>query len=268
MSKKFKIPGRVAVITGGAGLLGAMHAEAIAENQGIPILFDKDFRKAKIIAKHIENKFKVKCLPFNGDVTKEKDINNLIKYLKIKKLKIDILINNAALNPKLNKKGNNGALENLKLKDWNMELNVGLTGMFLCSKMIGKIMIKNKKGVIINISSDLGLISPDQRLYKKKNRNLFYKPITYSVIKHGVIGLTKYMATYWSAKGIRVNCLCPGGVYEKQEKSFLQKISKKIPLGRMANQNEYKGAIQFLASDASSYMNGANLVIDGGRSIW
>ena len=129
-------------------------------------------------------------------------------------------------------------------------------------------MVKNKKGIIINISSDLGIISPDQRIYKNNKNKIFYKPVTYSVIKHGIIGLTKYLATYWADKGIRTNCLCPGGVYEKQEKFFLDKINKKIPLGRMANSDEYKGAIQFLVSDASSYMNGATLIIDGGRTIW
>ena len=119
-------------------------------------------------------------------------------------------------------------------------------------------------GVILNISSDLGLISPDQRLYK----NNFKKPATYSVIKHGIIGLTKYLATYWGKEGLRVNCLCPGGVYDNQDKTFVNKIEKLIPIGRMANASEYKGAIQFMISNASSYMNGATLVIDGGRTIW
>jgi NAD(P)-dependent dehydrogenase (short-subunit alcohol dehydrogenase family) len=129
-------------------------------------------------------------------------------------------------------------------------------------------MMENKKGIIINISSDLGIIAPDQRLYANKKKNSFYKPATYSVIKHGIIGLTKYMATYWADKGIRVNCLCPGGIYEKQEKNFIKKINKLIPMGRMAQADEYKGAIQFLSSDASSYMNGATLIVDGGRTIW
>jgi len=260
--------GKVAVITGGAGLLGSMHAEAIAENGGIPILFDSNYSKAKKKTKAIQAKYKVLCLPFKGDVTKEKDINNLIKFLTKKKLKVDVLINNAAVNPKLNNKNNSGEFDKFLLKKWNFELNVGLTGAFLCSKIIGKKMLESKKGVIINISSDLGIISPDQRIYRDRKNFFFHKPVTYSVIKHGIIGLTKYLATYWADKGIRVNCLCPGGVYEKQEKSFLNKICKTIPMGRMANHDEYKGAIQFLASDASSYMNGATMIVDGGRTIW
>jgi NAD(P)-dependent dehydrogenase (short-subunit alcohol dehydrogenase family) len=201
-------------------------------------------------------------------VTKEKDIKNLIKFLKKNKLTVDVLINNAAVNPKVNKIKNNSSFDNFLLKNWNFELNVGLTGAFLCSKIIGNLMTQNKKGIIINISSDLGIISPDQRIYKRNKKITSYKPVTYSVIKHGIIGLTKYLATYWADKGIRVNCLCPGGVYEKQEKSFLTKIKSRIPMGRMANKDEYKGAIQFLISDASSYMNGSTLIIDGGRTIW
>ena len=268
MTNKFDISGKVVVITGGAGLLGSMHAEAVAENGGIPILFDKNYTKAIKKTKEIQENFGVLSFPFRGDVTKEKDINNLVKFLVKKKLKVDVLINNAAVNTKLDKKNSNAAFDKFLLKNWNFELNVGLTGAFLCSKIIGKKMMENKKGIIINISSDLGIISPDQRIYRNNKNKIFYKPVTYSVIKHGIIGLTKYLATYWADKGIRTNCLCPGGVYEKQDKFFLNKINKRIPLGRMANSDEYKGAIQFLASEASSYMNGATLIIDGGRNIW
>jgi NAD(P)-dependent dehydrogenase (short-subunit alcohol dehydrogenase family) len=268
MSNKFDMSEKVVVITGGAGLLGTMHAEAIAENGGISVLFDSNYPKSIKIAKKIQDKYNVLSLPFKGDVTKEKDINNLIRFLNKKKLKINVLVNNAAVNPKLTKGKNNGSFEKFLLKNWNFELNVGLTGAFLCSKIIGKQMAKNKNGVIINISSDLGIISPDQRIYINKKKNSFKKPVTYSVIKHGIIGLTRYLATYWADRGIRVNCLCPGGVYENQDKLFVRKIKKLIPMGRMANRDEYKGAIQFLASDASSYMNGATMIIDGGRTIW
>ena len=122
----------------------------------------------------------------------------------------------------------------------------------------------NHKGIIVNISSDLGIISPDQRLYNALNK----KPVSYSVVKHGIIGLTKYIATYWSSEGIRSNTLCPGGIFDNQSDEFVMKIKNLIPLKRMAEKNEYKNAIQFLSSDASSYMNGATVVIDGGRSIW
>ena len=162
----------------------------------------------------------------------------------------------------------NNKLENFSINIWNKEIQVGLTGAFLCSKIIGSYMKKNKKcGVILNISSDLSLISPDQRIYKsKKNTNV--KPVTYSVIKSGLIGLTRYLATYWLKENIRCNALSPGGIEENQSKEFKNKIKKLIPMGRMAKRDEYHSAVQFLCSDASSYMNGQNIVIDGGRTIW
>jgi len=263
MNKNFKIKGQSVVITGGAGLLGSMHAEAIAEIGGIPILFDSNFNTAKKISEKIKKNYSTKCFSFKGDVTREKDIKNLVKFMIKKKLKFYGLINNVASNSAINKINKND-LEKFSLKNWNSEINVGLTSSFLCSKIIGKKMVKNKKGVIINISSDLGIISPDQRLYK----NSFKKPVTYSVVKHGIIGLTKYLATYWAKEGLRANCLCPGGVHDNQDETFVNKIEKLIPMGRMANVSEYKGAIQFMISNASSYMNGATLIIDGGRTIW
>ena len=268
MSNRFDISGQAVIITGGAGLLGEMHAEAVAEKGGIPVLFDTNYPKAKKVKKKIEKNFAVSCVAFKGDVTKEKSIKSLVKLLDKKKLKIGVLINNAAVNPKMIKGKVNGKFESYSIKDWNYELDVGLKGAFLCSKIIGAKMVKNKKGIIINISSDLGIIAPDQRIYQNNKKSFFYKPVTYSVIKHGIIGLTKYLATYWAKKNIRVNCLCPGGVYEKQDLPFLKKVCNTIPMGRMSNRDEYKGAIQFLSSDASSYMNGSTMIIDGGRSVW
>ena len=268
MKNKFEIKNKSVIVTGGTGLLGIMHAEAIAEIGGVPVLFDRDSKNAKKIIKKIEEKYLIKSHFFKGDVTKEKDIRSLMKFMLKKKLKIYGLINNAASNPPINKKKDN-SLDIFSLKEWNIDLNVGLTGAFLCCKIIGEKMSKNNKGVIINISSDLGLVSPEHRLYKQKDKiKQFKKPITYSVVKHGIIGLTKYLATYWTKNNVRANCLCPGGVYDNQEKKFINKVKKLIPMGRLANRDEYKGAIQFMISDASSYMNGANLVIDGGRTIW
>ena len=132
-------------------------------------------------------------------------------------------------------------------------------------------MAKKGKGVILNISSDLGIIAPDQRIYKKEGlpeNEQAVKPVTYSVIKHGLIGLTKYLATYWADSGVRVNSISPGGIYTNQNPAFIQKVKNLIPLGRMAQKDEYKAAVVFLVSDASSYMTGANLVVDGGRACW
>ena len=182
------------------------------------------------------------------------------------------MINNATIDPKVDatSEKNLSRLENFPIDQWNLELSVGLTGSMLCSKVFGAEMAKNSKGVIFNISSDLGIIDPDQSIYKKRGlpeNEQPVKPITYSIIKHGLIGLTKYLATYWPGK-VRCNALCPGGIYANQNPEFVQKLRDLIPLGRVAQEDEYKAAVVFLVSDASKYMNGANFVIDGGRSCW
>ena len=158
------------------------------------------------------------------------------------------------------------------MSDWNNQLEVGLTGAMLCSKYFGFEMTKNKGGgVILNIASDLSIISPYQKLYsssKNSKNNQPVKPVAYSVVKHGLIGLTKYLSTYWPEKNIRCNAISPGAVYDNQSKKFVQRIKNLIPLNRLAKQNEYRSAIQFLCSDASSYMTGENIIMDGGRSVW
>lgn len=264
---KFSLENKNIIITGGAGLLGEQHVLAVAEKRGTPIIFDNNNLNILKLKKKLSN-LKIKAYFFKGNVASEKSLLSFKYFLKKKKLYPNVIINNAALNPKLNKINSSNLLEKYSIKDWNKEIEIGLTGAFLTSKIIGGIMSKTDGGVIINISSDLGLIAPDNRIYNPSKKQINVKPVSYSVIKHGIIGLTKYLATYWADKNIRTNCLCPGGVYESQDKAFVKKISNLIPLKRMARVDEYKGAIQFLCSDASSYMNGSNLIIDGGRTIW
>tara|TARA_B100000965_G_C19534032_1_gene732465 strand:+ start:425 stop:1225 length:801 start_codon:yes stop_codon:yes gene_type:complete len=266
LTKKFLINEKSVVITGGAGLLGSSFVEAILEIKGIPIILDNDKKKCIQIIKNIKKKFSIICDYYCVDITNEKAIKSTLSKILKNHNNLYGLINNAGINDSKGLKNNND-FESYDIQKWNRELNVNLTGTFVCSKIFGSHFAKKKNGVIVNISSDLGIISPDQRLYKSKlsNKN---KPISYSVSKHGIIGLTKYLATYWASKGIRCNALSPGGIKNNQPKEFLNKINKLIPMNRMANVNEYKSAIQFLCSDASSYMNGANLVIDGGRTIW
>ena len=219
--------------------------------------------KKKIQEKKLLFKNKIKFYPC--DITNEKEVSKIISAIKKKNNSIDVLINNACVNLspiKKNKKKND--FINFSLKQFDEELNVGLKGAVICCKIVGKHMIKQKRGNIVNIGSDLSIIAPDQRLYKHMNIS---KPVTYSIIKAGIHGLTIYLASLWASKGIRVNTLSPGGIYNKQDKIFIKKIKKLIPIGRMAKLDEYNKAIQFLCDDGSKYMNGHNLVIDGGRTI-
>jgi NAD(P)-dependent dehydrogenase (short-subunit alcohol dehydrogenase family) len=208
------------------------------------------------------------------DVTDEKSIQAALDKLALNNKRIDILINNAAIDPKV--KGDSGILEssrleNFELDQWNLQINVGLTGAFLCAKYFGSAMARDGHGgVILNIASDLSVMSPDQRLYRRDDLEDHLqpvKPVTYSVIKSGLIGLTKYLATYWAEKGVRCNALSPGGVFNGQGEDFVQRVEQLIPVGRMARLDEYRSSVQYLCSDASSYMNGQNVVVDGGRSV-
>jgi NAD(P)-dependent dehydrogenase (short-subunit alcohol dehydrogenase family) len=266
--KKYDLKNRHALITGAGGLLGLQHSIALLEVGASIVITDINFKKLRknyqiLIKKFINKKIIMKVM----DVTNEKSILNCRNYLKKSKINIDILLNNASFDPKVNNLKKNH-LATFSLKQWQKEFEVGLTGAFLCSKIFGQEMAKRKKGVILNISSDLSVISPDQRIYNKKEKKINIKPITYSVIKTGLIGMTRYLATYWANENVRCNALSPGGIKNNQDINFVRKIRKLIPLNRMAEKNEYHSAIQFLCSDASSYMNGHNMVIDGGRSVW
>ena len=271
---KFDLKKKYSLITGAGGLLGYEHAAALIECNSNVVLTDISEDTLEITKRRLLNNFKdAKILCYKMDVTDIKSIKEVSDNLLKKDLKIEILINNAAIDPKVkqekNKINNSTKFENFSLKQWELEIGVGLTGAFQCSQIFGYEMAKNKKGVTLNIASDLSVIAPDQRIYKNNlESDQFYKPITYSVIKTGLIGLTKYIATYWAEDGVRCNAISPGGVFNNQNPEFIKRLSQLIPLGRMANKDEYRGAIQFLCSDASSYMTGFNLVMDGGRHIW
>ena len=270
--EKFKLEGKVAIITGGAGLLGCQHAEAIAEVGGTPILWDINSDEVLSKATELEKKYKTGCEGMTVDITDSNSIKKARDAILLKHHQINILINNAANDPKATaNSAASGRLENFSIEDWQKDLDVGLMGAFLCSQIIGMHMESSGMGVILNIASDLGVIAPDQRIYRQQglqNNQQPTKPVTYSVIKHGLIGLTKYLAVYWVDKNIRVNSLSPGGVYTNQSEEFVDRLTNLIPMGRMAKEDEYKAAVLFLISDASSYMTGANLVIDGGRTSW
>jgi NAD(P)-dependent dehydrogenase (short-subunit alcohol dehydrogenase family) len=269
----FALTGRVAVITGGAGRLGVQHARAIAGAGGIPVLVDIAGDLARQSGEELAREFNVPALGVEADISDPRSVARCKDQVLGRYSRIDILINNAAHNPKFEHNGSAGfsRLENFELSQWHADIAVGLTGAFLCSQAMGSQMARQGHGVIVNVASDLALIGPDQRIYRSEgvpDHLQPVKPITYSVVKSGLIGLTRYLATYWANAGVRVNAISPGGVQDGQTESFIAKLANLIPMGRMATLTEYQGAILFLCSDASSYMTGANLVIDGGRTSW
>ena len=274
LEKIFRLDNKIIVITGATGLLGRKHAEAVACYGGTPILLDLSQRVVNNFSNELNKKYKVDSVGFAIDITDEKSIQENVKLLMDKFGKIDGLVNNAANNPKIedSKEVNFSRLENFSLDMWNEDISVGLTGSFLCSKHYGFAISKNPNGgSIVNISSDLGLIAPDQRLYAKDgidDNKQNVKPVSYSVVKTGLIGLTRYLATYWANKNVRCNAMCPGGVENRQPKDFLREISSRIPMQRMANDNEYQGTLLWMLSDASSYLNGAIIPVEGGRTSW
>jgi NAD(P)-dependent dehydrogenase (short-subunit alcohol dehydrogenase family) len=266
----FDLTGRVAIVTGGAGLLGYYHGAILASAGAHVVLLDLNTANPMARAKQLTKESTTDAIGLVCDITSEIDLEGVRKTIIDKFGRIDILINNAANNPKV-EDGNTAwsRLENFPLTSWEADIRVGLTGAFLCSRIFGAEMARRKSGVIVNVASDLALIAPDQRLYRVEGLpedQQPVKPVTYSVVKTALVGLTRYLATYWSDANVRVNAISPGGVFNSQPEVFLSRLKQLIPLGRMADCDEYQGAILFLCSDASSYMTGTNLVIDGGRS--
>lgn len=275
MDNLLTLKDKVIVVTGAAGLLGFEYCKAIIIAKGTPILIDTNEKLLNAKVAELKNEFpKCKFDSYIVDITNEKNVKRNSDQIISKYGKIDGLINNAANNPKIedNDKINFSRLENFNLDVWHNDLNIGLLGSFLCVKYYGFEISKNPKGgSIINVSSDLGVIAPNQNLYKIEGVSedlQSVKPVTYSVIKHGINGLTKYVSTYWADKNVRCNSICPGGVFNNQPKDFLEKVSKLIPLGRMAKKEELNGIIIYLLSDASTYVNGSIINIDGGRTSW
>lgn len=275
VKQTFDLTGRVAIITGGAGLLGVQHAEAVAEAGGIPVLLDVDAPRVRRAAEDLAARLQARALGLAADVTDAAQIDRALADTLAAFGRVDILINNAALDPKVGPDREAGShwsrLEAFPLEVWERDLAVGLTGAFLCSQIIGRELASRGRGVILNIASDLALIAPDQRIYRRPGLpedQQPAKPVSYSVVKAGLLGLTRYLATYWASRGVRVNALSPGGVFTNQDPEFVSRLTNLIPLGRMAHLGEYKAAVVFLVSDASSFMTGTNLVVDGGRSAW
>jgi NAD(P)-dependent dehydrogenase (short-subunit alcohol dehydrogenase family) len=266
--KLFELNNKTAIVTGALGLIGKEHCKALSEAGANIIVADLSESSCEKFAGSLSTE----SLGIFLDVTQPESIKNLRDQVLNRFGHIDILVNNAAINDMFeNPKAasEQSKFENYPLELWQKSVDVNLTGVFLCSQILGTEMAKQKSGSIINLASTYGITAPDQSLYKNEDGSQsFYKPPAYSATKGAIIMFTKYLAAYWGKDGVRVNTLSPGGVENSQDEYFIEKYSCKTPLGRMANSGDYKGALIFLASDASGYMTGANLVVDGGWTCW
>jgi len=271
MNNVFDLTGKVALITGAGSQLGPKHAEALIEQGAEVVITDHHEDRAKAVSAHLNDKYNKACTTFyHMDATNKNSVQQVANDLD----GVDILINNAAKDPKVKKEAGpppDSRFETMTEEYWQENIAAALNGAFLCSQAFSNKMLKNAGGVILNISSDLGVIAPDQRIYRRGNVSeeaQSVKPITHSAAKWAIIGMTKYLAVYFAKQNIRVNCLSPTGVSNNHPENFVEKLSNIIPMGRMTHTDEYKGAIAFLCSDASSYMTGENMVIDGGKTVW
>ena len=275
--QKFDLSGRVAIVTGGPGLLGKEFCRTLAEAGAAVVVADLNADGANAVATAlIEGGYH--ALGVATDVTQPDSVHALVQETLDSFGRLDILVNSAALDPKFDpealaemaKRGAiSGAFEDYPLESWKAALDVNLTGMFLCCQAaVAPMLAQGKKGSIINICSTYGLVAPDQRIYQREGKQTSYKPVYYSVTKAGVLGLTRYLAAYYAGTDIRANALTPGGVFNHHDEVFLKAYTARAVMGRMANKDEMNGALLFLASDASSYMTGSNLVVDGGWTAW
>lgn len=275
--QKFDLTGKVAIVTGGLGLLGQEFCRTLAEAGASVVVADINSSAVNLLTTRLIREG-YHALGVATDVTQPASVQAMVQETLSTFDRLDILVNSAALDPKFDPpalaemdKLNtvSGAFEDYPLESWKSALDVNLTGLFLCCQAVVKPMLaQDKKGSIINICSTYGLVAPDQRIYQREGKQSAYKPVYYSVTKAGVLGLTRYLAAYYAGTEIRVNALSPGGIYNGHDDVFLKAYSARTVMGRMANKDEMNGALLFLASDASSYMTGSNLVVDGGWTAW
>lgn len=265
----FDLRDQVVVITGGLGQLGRQYSRALARRGARVAVFDPLVRDQDLPPELAESG-EVAAWPV--DVTSRESLEQGLAQVQQRWDTPSGLINNAALDsPPDAPAEENGPFETYPESSWDRVLEVNLKGVFLACQVIGGAMAQVGRGSIVNICSTYGLVSPDQRLYHYREQETgqpFFKPVAYSVSKSGLLNLTRYLATYWAGRGVRVNTLSLGGVFNQQDPRFLEGYCRRVPLGRMAREDEYNGAVIFLLSRASSYMTGANLVIDGGWTAW
>jgi len=271
LGRVFGLEGKVAIVTGGAGLLGEGYCHTLASVGAKVAIADIRAEEAEILSDKIKRTLGKEALGIGTDVSDPSSVREMVQKCMDRYGRVDILVNNAALDPKFDpsQAGKYGSrFEDLSFEAWQQAMAVNVTGMFLCAQAVARPMLEAGRGVIVNVSSTYGLVGPDQRLYQREGQPAQFKPVTYSVAKAAAIGLTKYLATYFAGAGIRVNALTPGGVFAGHDEEFVRRYSAKTILGRMADRDEMSSALLFLVSDASSYMTGANLVVDGGWTAW
>ncbi|MEW6566798.1 MAG: SDR family oxidoreductase [Chloroflexota bacterium] len=269
--RRFDLTDRVALITGGAGLLGTGYCHTLASAGAHVVAADIDGEGARRLAEEVSHASGRRALGLQMDVADQGSVQVGVAAVLDAFGKVDILVNNAALDPKFDPAhagGHSSRFEDFPYEAWQQALAVNVTGMFLCAQAVARPMLQAGKGVIVNISSTYGLVGPDQRLYQREGQPPQFKPVTYTVSKAAALGLTRYLATYFAGTGIRVNTLTPGGVFAGHDDEFVRRYSARTVLGRMAERDEMNSALLFLVSDASSYMTGANLVVDGGWTAW
>lgn len=265
ISPLFDLRGKVALITGGAGLLAAEHAIALMDHGASVILSDKNKAVCDQAVAVLNQNGYTDLYSFQADVTSKESWELLLDEVVSKFGKLDILVNNAGFTNQSKSKNFDSSFEDFPLEDWNNIMNVNLTGTFLGCQVIGKYMLSHGGGSIINIASLYGVVSPNHKMYPGTGIS---QPVAYSVSKHGVVALTKYLATLWAEKGVRVNSLTPGGIWNGHQGLFLERFEQLIPIGRMSDKTELRGGIVYLASNASSHVIGHNLIIDGGWTAW
>lgn len=267
----FDLTGKVAVITGGLGQLGQRFAYSLHSQGAKVCLIDInkiENLKSSLILEYIKLG---QIHLFEADITNKDSILKVASEIENKVGEINILINNAAIDaPPGSGVTDNVPFEDYSIASLNKMIDVNIIGTFICCQVFGQYMASHGKGSIVNISSIYGLLSPNQSIYeyKRKEGKPWYKPVGYSITKSAILNLTRYVATYWAKSGVRVNTLSPAGIFNNQDPEFLRAYCSHIPIARMADVDELNGAIIFLASDASSYMTGSNLVIDGGWTAW
>ena len=265
----FDLSNRTAIVTGGVGLLGRQFAKTLAEAGALVVVADLSAESATEYADEL-TRAGYRALGVGLDVTDPESARHTVE-IATRAGGLDILVNSAALDPKFEPgkaEQHTNAFEDYPLEQWNQAVNVNLTGMFLMCQAAAREMKDQGRGSIINICSTYGLAGPDQRIYEREGEPPRYKPVYYSVTKAGVLGLTRYIATYYAGTAIRCNALTPGGVYNDHDEQFTKAYSYRTVMGRMAEKHEMNGGLLFLASDASSYMTGGNLVVDGGWTAW